>query len=159
MQYIVDLGLITSRPQLRISNRIYQEVIPRELTWTVQVVLTQEQTWYLTADRRLDTLKLLAAFQQLFREHSEAWPQLLLQAFLQRIINGGGRMNREYGLGRKRTDFSSNGRSTNNKATTARCNALSSNSSYCEKDWKKHWPKDWNKPPIRRNIVTSTKHT
>jgi hypothetical protein len=59
--------------------------------------------------------KLLAAFQQFFREHSESWverfdykeagPQLLLQAFLQRIINGGGRIEREYGLGRGRTDL------------------------------------------------------
>jgi hypothetical protein len=28
-----------------------------------------------------------------------------MQAFLQRIINGGGRINREYGLGRRRTDL------------------------------------------------------
>lgn len=59
--------------------------------------------------------KLLAAFQTFFREHSEHWierfdykeagPQLLLQAFLQRIINGGGRIEREYGLGRMRTDL------------------------------------------------------
>jgi hypothetical protein len=28
-----------------------------------------------------------------------------MQAFLQRIINGGGRINREYALGRKRTDL------------------------------------------------------
>jgi hypothetical protein len=28
-----------------------------------------------------------------------------MQAFLQRIVNGGGRINREYGLGRKRTDL------------------------------------------------------
>lgn len=32
VQYVVDLGLIESHPQLRIANRIYQEVIPRELT-------------------------------------------------------------------------------------------------------------------------------
>jgi hypothetical protein len=31
--------------------------------------------------------------------------QLLLQAFLQRIVNGGGRIEREYGLGRMRTDL------------------------------------------------------
>ena len=59
--------------------------------------------------------KLLAAFQQFFREHADIWsqgfdykeaaPQLIMQAFLQRIINGGGRINREYGLGRKRTDL------------------------------------------------------
>mgnify|MGYP007094565916 CR=1 FL=1 len=32
-------------------------------------------------------------------------PQLLLQAFLQRIVNSGGRVEREYGLGRRRTDL------------------------------------------------------
>jgi hypothetical protein len=57
----------------------------------------------------------LAAFQQFFRENSEIWlerfdykeagPHLLMQAFLQRIINGGGRVEREYGLGRGRTDL------------------------------------------------------
>ena len=59
--------------------------------------------------------RLLAAFQVFFREHSEHWverfqykeagPQLLLQAFLQRIVNSGGRIEREYGLGRRRTDL------------------------------------------------------
>ena len=59
--------------------------------------------------------KLLGAFQQFFRENSAIWveqfsykeaaPQLIMQAFLQRIINGGGRINREYALGRKRTDL------------------------------------------------------
>ena len=32
-------------------------------------------------------------------------PQLLRQAFLQRLVNGGGRVEREYGLGRGRTDL------------------------------------------------------
>ena len=115
IQYVEDLGLITTKPQISISNRIYLEVIPRELTWNVQTVLTDQQFWYVTDDHRLDICKLLAAFQQFFREHSDAWlekfdykeagPQLLMQAFLQRIINGGGRVNREYGLGRKRTDL------------------------------------------------------
>ncbi|MEM7134791.1 MAG: hypothetical protein AAF702_51515 [Chloroflexota bacterium] len=59
--------------------------------------------------------KLLTAFQDFFRKNSEHWverfdykeagPQLLLQAFLQRIINSGGRIEREYGLGRGRTDL------------------------------------------------------
>jgi hypothetical protein len=75
----------------------------------------QESEWYITPDHRLDMPKLLAAFQQFYREHAEIWgdglsykeaaPQLLLQAFLQRIVNGGGHINREYGLGRKRTDL------------------------------------------------------
>ena len=31
--------------------------------------------------------------------------KLLLQAFLQRVVNGGGYIDREYGLGRRRTDL------------------------------------------------------
>jgi hypothetical protein len=115
-QYVADLGLIRTRPSVRISNRIYQEVIPRELTWVAQTrIPNQETEWYVTEGHRLDMPKLLAAFQQFFREHSDAWsegfdykeaaPQLLMQAFLQRIVNGGGHINREYGLGRKRTDL------------------------------------------------------
>ncbi len=38
-------------------------------------------------------------------QYQEAGPQLLLQAFLQRIVNSGGRIEREYGLGRGRTDL------------------------------------------------------
>ena len=96
--------------------RIYQEVIPRELTWSTQVMIYEQETeWYVTPEHRLDMAKLLGAFQQFFREHADAWvegfdyreagQQLLLQAFLQRIVNGGGHINREYGLGRKRTDL------------------------------------------------------
>ena len=140
IQYVTDLGLITSQPSLKIANRIYQEVIPRELTWPIQVVLTHEQAWYITPDKRLDMNKLIAAFQQFFREHSDAWmekfdykeagPQLLLQAFLQRIVNGGGRVNREYGLGRRRTDLFVEWPLDEKKAITAPCNASSSSSNY-----------------------------
>jgi len=38
-------------------------------------------------------------------DYKEAGPHLLLQAFLQRIVNAGGRVEREYGLGRMRTDL------------------------------------------------------
>lgn len=113
--YVRDLGLISTRGQLRIANPIYQEVIPRELTYSAQLTIAQEPAWYIESDGRLNLPKLLAAFQQFFRENSEIWlerfdykeagPQLLMQAFLQRIINGGGRVEREYGLGRRRTDL------------------------------------------------------
>ena len=66
-------------------------------------------------DGTLNVDKLLEAFQQFFRENSEHWlqqfqyqeagPQLLLQAFLQRVLNSGGRIIREYGLGRQRVDL------------------------------------------------------
>ncbi len=113
--YVRDLGLIRTEGQLSIANRIYQEVIPRALTYSAQMTIAHQPAWYIRADGHLDMDKLLAAFQQFFREHSEHWlgrfdykeagPQLLLQAFLQRIVNGGGRIEREYGLGRMRTDL------------------------------------------------------
>ena len=115
LQYLEDQGLIRRKPQLTIANRIYREILPREITAPMQDVLTESQLWYVGPDHRLDLPKLLGAFQQFFREHSEAWldrfeyseagPQLLMQAFLQRIVNGDGRVTREYGLGRRRTDL------------------------------------------------------
>ena len=115
IQYVTDLGLIRRKPNVAIANPIYHEVIPRDLAITAQDFITQQAAWYLQPDGRLDMSKLLAAFQQFFRENSEAWlerfdykeagPQLLMQAFLQRIVNGGGFIGREYALGRKRTDL------------------------------------------------------
>jgi len=115
IMYVTDLGLIKRDKKLRIANRLYMEVIPRELTFSTQLTISQESEWYVTESGTLDMDKLLAAFQTFFREHSEHWverfqykeagPQLLLQAFLQRIVNSGGRVEREYGLGRKRTDL------------------------------------------------------
>ena len=115
LEYVRDLGLLAQDRPLRIANPIYAEVVPRELTWVVQEEFDQETAWYITADGGLDVVKLLTAFQTFFREHSEHWverfeyreagPQLLLQAFLQRIVNSGGRIEREYGLGRGRTDL------------------------------------------------------
>lgn len=115
LQYVEDLGLVLRKPELHIANRIYREVLPRELVASVQDRLHYSQQWYVGPAGRMDMLKLLGAFQQFFREHSDAWiegfsykeagPQLLMQAFLQRIVNGGGRISREYALGRKRTDL------------------------------------------------------
>ena len=115
LEYVRDLGLIAQDAPPRIANPIYAEIVPRELTSAAQSRLIQDVTWYVDADGGLDVDKLLGAFQTFFREHSEHWlgrfdyaeagPQLILQAFLQRVVNGGGRIEREYGLGRGRTDL------------------------------------------------------
>ena len=121
LQYVRDLGLVARDNPIRITNPIYREVIPRDLTWTTQAGFTHDPAWYVDADGGLNLTRFLAAFQEFFREHSElrraakrgierfqyrkAGPQLLLQAFLQRIVNSGGRVEREYGLGRMRTDL------------------------------------------------------
>ena len=116
--YLRDLGLIAqdrgSPP--RIANPIYAEVVPRHLNAAVQAGLPHERAWYVDSDGALDVEGLIADFQTFFREHSEHWvqrfeqyreagPQLLLQAHLQRVVNGGGVIEREYALGRGRTDL------------------------------------------------------
>ena len=115
LEYVRDLGLVALDTPPRIANPIYAEVVPRELTAAVQEDISAEPAWYVNDDGTLNVGKLLEAFQQFFRENSEHWlqqfeyqeagPQLLLQAFLQRVFNGGGRIAREYGLGRQRVDL------------------------------------------------------
>ncbi len=117
IQYVADMGLIQRErgKNIRIANGIYREIIPRELTWSTQETLTQQPVWYLNTDNSINMDKLLLDFQQFFRQNADSWigrfnyaeagPQLLLQAFLQRVVNGGGYIDREYGLGRKRTDL------------------------------------------------------
>ena len=58
---------------------------------------------------------LMREFQKFWRLHSEIWeersayteafPHLLLMAFLQRVTNGGGYVEREYAAGRGRMDM------------------------------------------------------
>ncbi|MCP4155167.1 MAG: hypothetical protein GY757_46005 [bacterium] len=115
IEYVIDLGLVVKDKQLRVANRIYAEVIPRQLTYSTQLTIPQETQWYVEADGRLNMEKLLTAFQDFFRKNFEHWQdgfqyaeagaQLFLQAFLQRLVNGGGRVEREYGLGKDRTDL------------------------------------------------------
>jgi hypothetical protein len=118
LQYVIDLGLIRNDGgNYVVSNGIYREVLPRELSYVMEVGLTSRPTqeWYVKPDGAMDMAKLLREFQQFFRENIESWKegfdykeagfQLLLQAFLQRIVNGGGRIDREYALGSGRVDL------------------------------------------------------
>ena len=116
VEYVRDLGLIALDAPIRMANPVYAEVVPRELTWLAQDDLPHDPAWYVDeATGALRLGKLLGAFQAFYREHSEHWaerygfreagPQLLLQVFLQRVVNSGGRIDREYGLGRGRADL------------------------------------------------------
>ena len=116
LEYARDLGLLAPDSPPRIANPIYAEVVPRELGYVLQDSLDVQLAWYVDEAGRLDMTKLLTAFGAFFGEHAEHWlerfadypeagPQLILQAYLQRIVNGGGRIEREYGLGRGRTDL------------------------------------------------------
>ena len=116
LEYIRDLGLLAPDSPPRIANPIYAEVVPRELGYVLQDSLDIQVAWYVDDDGGLNMTKLLTAFRTFFGEHSEHWlgrfsdypeagPQLILQSYLQRVVNGGGRIEREYGLGRGRTDL------------------------------------------------------
>ena len=114
-EYVRDLGLVGPDPPLRFANPIYGEVVPRELTWVLQDRIPAPVAWYVRPDGGLDMDGLLAAFQDFFRQNSEHWirraqyteagPQLVLQAFLHRVVNATGRIEREYALGSRRVDL------------------------------------------------------
>ena len=116
LEYVRDLGLLAPDSPPRMANPIYAEVVPRELGYVLQDSLDVQVAWYVDDDGRLDMTRLLTAFGTFFGEHAEHWldhlgeyreagPQLILQSYLQRVVNGGGRIEREYGLGRGRTDL------------------------------------------------------
>jgi len=117
LQYTLDLGIVIVENQtIKISNKIYTEVIPRVLNYGFQCSIAPivEPMWFIK-NGKLEMNLLLKEFQQFYRENAESWidrfsykecgQQLLLMAFLQRIINGGGRIDREMALGRGRTDL------------------------------------------------------
>ena len=183
-QYVIDLGLIerTVNKQVRISNRIYQEIIPRELNSAAQSMMVVPETpWFVDPDGRLNFHKLLEAFQQFFRENSESWlecfdykeagPQLLMQAFLQRIINGGGGIaNTDSDVGAPiwRSSGPCNAsprprrvalRVKENRTGTARSSASSSNSSCCAVPWTPSSRKVWSRPPTMRIPSKRMRHT
>ena len=116
LEYVRDLGLVDASQPPRIANPIYAEVVPRELGYVVESGLDERAGWYVNAAGQLDMSKLLRAFATFYGEHAEHWlgrladyseagPQLILQAYLQRIVNGGGRIEREYGIGRGAVDI------------------------------------------------------
>ena len=116
LEYLRDLGLVAATDPPRIANPIYREVVPRELGYVLQSSLDVQTAWYVDDDGRLNMTKLLTAFGTFFGEHAEHWlaqlgayreaaPQLILQSYLHRVVNSGGRIEREYGLGRGRTDL------------------------------------------------------
>ena len=115
VKYCRDLGLVARNNPVRIANPIYREVLVRVLAGTVEANVTEEPRAFVLPDGRLAFRRLLRAFGAFWREHGaallgatpyhEVAPQLVFMAFLQRIVNGGGYVDREYGVGRGRIDL------------------------------------------------------
>ena len=116
-QYLVDLGLLKRDPAggLVIANPIYREVLPRVLAQGPQDSLPIISPSWLTDEGKLDTQALLKTFLEFWLQHGEPLlksasypeiaPHLVLMAFLHRVINGGGTLEREYAIGRDRMDL------------------------------------------------------
>jgi hypothetical protein len=118
MRYCRDLGIITQGRPIQFANPIYREIITRIMNSGLQESFssdTVQTSWYVKTDGTLDIDKLLEGFTDFYRWNSESWlerfeykeagHQLLLMAFLQRVVNGGGRIEREMAIGNGRTDL------------------------------------------------------
>jgi type II secretory pathway predicted ATPase ExeA len=108
--YVRDLGLIrVTEEKIEPANPVYGEVIIRTLNNKLQDNLQRNNPAYqiprYLKDGRIDMDFLMSDFQQFWRENSAIWierfyykeaaPHLILMAFLQRVINGGGQIIRE----------------------------------------------------------------
>jgi len=124
--YTRDLGLIkeSGGGLVEPANQIYAEIIIRLLSYSLQENLKLERPDdnlpKYVVNGKIDINTLLREFQDFWRENSEIWtkrykehlyqydeaaPHLVIQAFLQRVINGGGEITREMALGTRRADI------------------------------------------------------
>jgi hypothetical protein len=125
----LDLGLVTlEKGTPQVANPIYREVLARQITFGAQMAIPEPGWKWAKPDGTLDMDALLRNFQEFWRNNSETWeemsdfteafPHLLLMAFLQRVTNGEGRnpppnpqgevplrIEREYAAGRGRMDL------------------------------------------------------
>jgi hypothetical protein len=112
----LDLGLVARiNKTASVANPIYREVLARQMTTGPQDAIPEPEWQWEKPDGSLDMDALLKEFQKFWRRNSELWeermnyteafPHLLLMAFLQRVLNGGGHIDREYAAGRGRMDL------------------------------------------------------
>jgi hypothetical protein len=120
-----DLGLIREIDNKTVpANPIYAELMVRALNWEVQLSIANTHKEYVILrylkDCKIDMDYLIRDFQVYWRENSEIWKgrykkdfyeydeaatHLVLQAFLQRVVNGGGQVLREFALGTRQADL------------------------------------------------------
>jgi type II secretory pathway predicted ATPase ExeA len=116
VQLVLDLGLAAAGPRgLEIANPIYREVIPRALTWVMEQSMVFSRAAYVSPEGRLRFDLLLTDFRAFWCENAEAFlarapyaeaaAQLVFMAFLHKVVNGGGFIDRELAVGSGRIDL------------------------------------------------------
>lgn len=117
LRFATDIGLLRMSKEggLVVANPIYREVIVRDLATGPKASLPQISPTWLDECGQLDPAALAKAFLDFWRQHGDAMlasapyhevaAQLVLMAFLHRVVNGGGFVEREYAIGRGRMDL------------------------------------------------------
>ncbi len=115
LRYCRDMGLVDASQPPQVANAIYREVIARKLAAGAQAYMPMPARVWRHPDGRLDIVALRAALVEFWCEHAEPFvaaehytevaPHLVVMAFLQRVVNGGGLVDREYAAGRGRMDI------------------------------------------------------
>jgi hypothetical protein len=121
--YTKDLGLVRvdDNAQIRPANPIYAEVMIRKLSSVMQNMLQNPKypykiPRYLKPDGDMDIDYLMRDFQKFWQVNSDVWvnkysnypeagPLLVMIAFLQRVVNGGGQIIRDMASGNGRLDL------------------------------------------------------
>ncbi|PDV97442.1 hypothetical protein [Candidatus Chloroploca asiatica] len=111
----MELQPLDAHQGLVLANPIYAAVIPRTLTFTTRSFFPPVAPTWIGPDGQLEPTRLLEAFLSFWRQHGqpllgttsyhEIAPHLVLMAFLDRVANGGGRVEREAAVGRGRLDL------------------------------------------------------
>lgn len=117
IEYVIDLGLVVQENGrgVRIANPIYKEIIPRVLATNTQASIPHISPTWLNPDGTLNPDRLVDAFLAFWRQHGqpllrsapyhEIAPHLVLMAFLHRVVNGKGIIDREYAIGSGKMDL------------------------------------------------------
>ncbi len=117
IRFVQDLGLCRydMHAGLLIANPIYREIIPKMLSYSMMTMLPAITPFWFTDDGKLDPNKLLEAFLAFWRKNAEPLfksapyheiaPHLVMMAFLHRVVNAGGTIDREYAVGSGRMDL------------------------------------------------------
>jgi hypothetical protein len=115
LSYARDVGLIAPARPIRIANPLYEEVILRVLGDSIEDGVATDPYALILPDGRLDVDRMLEEFTDFWLEngewmasdtgYNEAGAQIVFMAFLHRMVNGDGFVDREFGLGRDRADI------------------------------------------------------
>jgi len=117
LRFVIDLGLVRRDDDgaVEVANPIYREIIVRSLTDAMRASIPKFAPTWLRDDGTVDWSRLRDAFVAFWPQHGEAlrgasaYPEaashLVLMAFLHRVVNGGGRVERELAIGSGRLDL------------------------------------------------------